>query len=152
MWLHVPAIDTILISVHSCLRGHNVFSRPIDMLSQNKLTSILQITFSTYILELILMYSYANCKSSVRQHWFSRWSVACSAPCHYLNQCRPNLLRHICAKQPQGSNNRLEKNCMYIYTCFIHVYCLSVFMWPVLLKWIHNDITNCHCTSAYQII
>ena len=136
MWLLIPSIDSLLISVHSWQREHNFFPR----CWHNKITSILQITFSTYFLEWILMPSYANSKLSVRQHWFRQWFVASSASCHHLNQCCPNLLRHICAPI---SVSDLKIVLRRMAPTFIHVYGSSVFIRPVLLKWIHSDIRIC---------
>ena len=46
------------------------------------------------------------CVTNLRHHWwFRKWFVACSAPSHYLNQCR------ITVNWPFGS--KLQSNCIW---------------------------------------
>ena len=42
---------------------------------------------------------------TINQHWFRQWLVACSAPSHYLNQCWPSWLTHICGTRGRWVNS-----------------------------------------------
>ena len=48
---------------------------------------------------------------AINQHCFSYWLVACSVPSHYLNQCCPSSMTHICGTRGRWVNFRITTAC-----------------------------------------
>ena len=69
---------------------------------------------------------------TIRQHWFRQWLGAEQATGHYLNQCLPGSLTHICGTRGRWVNSRIVCKSHRITSAIldkchvIHLKCLCV--------------------------
>ena len=106
-------------------------TKELTHLPLDKMAAIFQTTFSKTFSWMKMLEFWFNfhwnlfprVQLTIIQHWFRLWLVACSATSHYLNQCLPSQLTHICCTRGRWVN---KWRCPHHCPCCLPLFLSSI--------------------------